>query len=209
MTKNITDNLKQKISSYYSEKIELYGPTPQGVDWNSKHSQETRFRQLLKICELAPNFSINDLGCGFGSLYEFMRTNHFRFDYYGYDLSENMIAEAKKLYIAASHCQFFNNDHLQLHDFTVASGIFNVKMDIPLKEWESYILETLQKMHAASTKGFSFNLLTKYSDKEYMKDYLYYADPCQLFDYCKQHFSKNVALLHDYYLYEFTLLIRK
>ena len=39
-----------------------------------------------------------------------------------------------------------------------------------------------------------------------MKDYLFYADPCQLFDYCKQNFSKQVALLHDYRLYEFTII---
>jgi hypothetical protein len=52
-------------------------------------------------------------------------------------------------------------------------------------------------------------VLTKYSDKEYMKEYLYYADPLYLFDYCKKHFSKNVALLHDYNLYEFSIIVRK
>ena len=38
---------------------------------------------------------------------------------------------------------------------------------------------------------------------------LYYADPCALFDYCKRSFSRNVALLHDYEIYDFTLLVRK
>ena len=38
---------------------------------------------------------------------------------------------------------------------------------------------------------------------------LYYADPLDLFDYCKRNFSKNVALLHDYRLYDFTLIVRK
>jgi len=42
-----------------------------------------------------------------------------------------------------------------------------------------------------------------------MKDDLYYADPCYFFDYCKKKFSKNIALLHDYGLYEFTILVRK
>ena len=42
-----------------------------------------------------------------------------------------------------------------------------------------------------------------------MKDYLYYGDPLFYFDYSKRHFSRNVALLHDYDLYEFTLLIKK
>ena len=52
-------------------------------------------------------------------------------------------------------------------------------------------------------------MLTKYSDKEYMRDNLYYADPLFIFDYCKRNFSKQVALLHDYGLYEFTILVKK
>jgi hypothetical protein len=30
-----------------------------------------------------------------------------------------------------------------------------------------------------------------------------------IFDICKRKFSRNVALLHDYGLYEFTILVRK
>jgi len=30
-----------------------------------------------------------------------------------------------------------------------------------------------------------------------------------LFDYCKRTYSRDVALLHDYGLYEFTILVRK
>jgi hypothetical protein len=57
--------------------------------------------------------------------------------------------------------------------------------------------------------GFAFNCLTAYSDAHKMQSYLYYADPCRLFDLCKRRYSRNVALLHDYGLYEFTILVRK
>ncbi|KAQ37574.1 hypothetical protein AJ39_03274, partial [Mycobacterium tuberculosis MD14844] len=63
--------------------------------------------------------------------------------------------------------------------------------------------------NAASRRGFSFNCLTSYSDASKMRDDLYYADPCALFDLCKRRYSKSVALLHDYGLYEFTILVRK
>ena len=46
-------------------------------------------------------------------------------------------------------------------------------------------------------------------DADRMQGYLYYADPCALFDRCKRCYSRNVALLHDYDLYEFTILVRK
>jgi hypothetical protein len=42
-----------------------------------------------------------------------------------------------------------------------------------------------------------------------MRDDLYYADPLFFFDYCKTRFSRFVTLIHDYPLYEFTILVRK
>jgi hypothetical protein len=42
-----------------------------------------------------------------------------------------------------------------------------------------------------------------------MREDLYYADPARLFDHCKTRFARNVTLLHDYGLYEFTMLVRK
>ena len=64
-------------------------------------------------------------------------------------------------------------------------------------------------MDRTSTRGFAFNCLTAYSDADKMRDYLYYASPTWLFDMCKQRYARNVALLHDYGLYEFTLIVRK
>jgi len=52
-------------------------------------------------------------------------------------------------------------------------------------------------------------MLTKYPDAARMRSDLYYADPGFFFDYCKRNFSRNVALLHDYNLYDFTILVRK
>ena len=42
-----------------------------------------------------------------------------------------------------------------------------------------------------------------------MRPDLYYADPCFLFDYCQRRYSRWVAVLHDYGLYEFTIVVRK
>ena len=42
-----------------------------------------------------------------------------------------------------------------------------------------------------------------------MRGHLYYADPASVFDLCMRRYSRHVALLHDYGLYEFTILVRK
>jgi hypothetical protein len=52
-------------------------------------------------------------------------------------------------------------------------------------------------------------MLTSYSDAEKMRDDLYYGDPLIFFDRSKRRHARNVALLHDYGLWEWTLLVRK
>jgi SAM-dependent methyltransferase len=203
--------IHQKVSSYYTSKLEQHGDTHSGVDWNSTESQNLRFQQLMMIHQRSgakSPFSINDYGCGYGALIDYLNSNDYTFTYCGFDIAESMIKSATQRYIDNANVQFLVSDaDLAPADYTVASGIFNVRLDVSNSDWQAYILDTLQKMWGLSAVGIAFNCLTSYSDKEYMRDDLYYADPCFLFDYCKKHLSKQVALFHDYYLYEFTMLV--
>lgn len=206
-------DFKQMVG-YFNQKLSAYGATPGGVDWNSTASQETRFNQLIKICEAtgmpSQEFTINDYGCGYGALITYLTGKDYRFQYTGYDLSESMVMKAQELFKDRPEAVFTTRQaDLPIADYTVASGIFNLRFDIQDDIWLAYILKVLHQMNDLSMKGFSFNLLTKYSDADHIRPDLYYADPCYLFDYCKKHFSRNVALLHDYDLYDFTLLVRK
>jgi hypothetical protein len=63
-------------------------------------------------------------------------------------------------------------------------------------------------MATLARRGFAFNALTSYADSEKKRADLYYADPGYWFDFCKRGHSRRVTLLHDYPLYEFTLLVR-
>ena len=199
----------KSIENYYSNKIRQYGNTPKGVDWKDDSSQLIRFVQVLKIIDRDNNFTINDLGCGYGALYQFMKNKYKNFQYHGIDISKNMIESA------LSNLKFDNasfeisNTPESIADYSVASGIFNVKLNANNNDWLSYIKKTLEIMNKKSIKGFSFNCLSIYSDKDKMRDDLYYADPLILFDYLKKEYSKNVSLLHDYNLYEFTMLVKK
>ncbi|WP_428026088.1 class I SAM-dependent methyltransferase [Arcobacter sp.] len=202
------NKVHQNINKYYTDKINQYGVTPKGVDWNSEESQFIRFDQLSKVITCT-GFSINDIGCGYGKYTDYLESKFKDFSYVGYDLSEDMIISAQKKY---PHYKFIKTniqDEIQVSDYSIASGIFSVKMQHLEYEWLSYILSTLENLNNKSKKGFSFNMLTKYSDKEYMRNDLYYADPLFIFDYCKRNFSKDIALLHDYNLYEFTVIVRK
>ena len=194
------------VQRYYSKKVVAHGPTAKGVDWNDTASQELRFDQLLKVVDAGAPFTINDYGCGYGALADHLRARGYDFTYTGFDISEEMLARAREL-----HGERFvgRDEELEPADYTVASGIFNVKLDAPVAEWEAHTLRTLARLDELSTRGFAFNMLTSYSDPERMRDDLYYPDPRVLFDHCKRTHSRWVALLHDYGLYEFTILVRK
>jgi SAM-dependent methyltransferase len=198
------------VCAYYDGKIALHGPSARGVDWNSTASQELRFAQLLKVVESFSSYSLTDFGCGYGALAEFVAASGGACSYRGFDISQQMIEQAWQRHAGRTGCTFFSDPALlSPTDYTVASGIFNVRLHTSSADWEWYFLDTLHRIHALSLKGFSFNALTSYSDADRMRSDLYYADPCWLFDYCKRHFSRSVALLHDYGLYEFTILVRK
>lgn len=197
------------VKSYFEKRIQEHGASPRGADWNSETSQNVRFDQLLKVIE-ARSFSLLDYGCGYGALADYLATQGFDADYYGYDILESAIVTARQVHANKAHRTFFT-DKLQLPvcDYTVASGIFNFRGEQSFEDWTEYTLGVLNEFNELSRRGFSSNFLTKYSDADKMRPDLYYADPMYLFDYCKRNFSKNVALLHDYRLYDFTLIVRK
>lgn len=201
------DSILSQVKKYYSEKIRTHGPTARGVDWNSQESQQLRFTQLLKLIDHDGAFTVNDFGCGYGALADYLKRNGYNFRYTGFDISPEMTASAKEL----NPDMDFIGDKAELReaDYTLASGIFNVKLNTLDEDWTNYMMGVLDTINSLSKIGFAFNALTKYSDAEFMRGDLYYADPLFFFDHCKTRYSRFVALLHDYQLYEFTILVRK
>lgn len=205
---NKYDDVLGYVTGYYDDKILKNGIGAKGVDWKDAEGQVLRFEQLCKIIT-KPDFSINDIGCGYGAFSDYLGTHYGSIIYTGTDISKEMIAAAEK-YCAkrAGHSFHVGSEPPQRADYSCASGIFNVRGEFSDASWLNYIYEMLDVLHGSSRLGFSFNCLTSYSDTDKMKSTLYYANPSGLFDYCKNRFSKQVALLHDYGLYEFTILVR-
>ena len=186
--------LLDDIKKYYSNSIESFGASPKGVDWNGEEGQILRYKQLLRIVEDRNKFSLIDYGCGYGALINVLRDLGKEFQYFGLDLSDAIFQTASINFSS---------------DFIIASGVFNVKLNSSYALWEHYIENTLDNFNDNSNLGFAFNCLSSYSDKNMQKDKLFYADPKSIFDLCKKKYSNNVALLHNYGLYEFTILVTK
>ena len=203
------DHVLEPVARYYAEKLRAHGTTARGVDWNSPDSQEQRFTELLRVCRDDRAASINDYGCGYGALAVRLRRDGYHGPYRGYDVAPEMVAAADSQAAVLDGCRFTANPgELTVADYTVASGIFNVRLEATIDAWERHVRDTIDRLAALSRRGFAFNMLTSHADADRMRGDLYYADPAGWLTYCLRKFPRSVALLHDNQLYEFTMLVR-
>jgi SAM-dependent methyltransferase len=202
------DGLLQRVARYYASRLAEHGPTPLGVDWNGPESHSLRHRQFLRLIDDL-EASVLDLGCGFGDFLSFLRQAGHRGAFVGYDIAPAMIDQAKRLYGEGSdRCWRIGAVPDEQADFAVASGIFNVKGDVPEDGWEPYVRDTIDVLAHAGRHGFGFNMLSLSSDPDRRRPHLHYADPAGTLNWCLSRYGRSVALLQDYGLYEFTLIVR-
>jgi len=198
------------VAAYYTDRILRFGATPPGVDWTCVPTQEMRFVQLLKVCDFRLPFALNDLGCGYGALLAYLDKRHRRadIDYLGVDVSPAMVAQARRLWHRRPRTVFAEGSRMaRLADYSVASGIFNVKLAHSRARWEAAIRDTLADMHACSRSGFAVNFLLPAGGRGPRE--LYRASPTVWGRFCEREFSCGTAVLEGYGLREFTLLARK
>lgn len=204
------ENIVANLKNHFDGRVEKYGASLAAVDWKSREAQYNRFRELLKIADFSAPFSILDYGCGDGELFQYLTAAGADFHYFGYDAAPQMIKAAQARFANRKNCLFSTRlADFPAADYTVASGIFNLKFDAGDNEWREYMRATIEQINRLSHRGFAFNALTSYSDSEFRREDLYYADPLFWFDFCKKNFSRFVSLLHDYPEYDFTIIVRK
>ena len=203
------DGILSSVRKYYSDRISKYGATAKGVDWRDEDSQELRFEQFNYLWAGETSFSLNDIGCGYGALFDYLSRAGLRVEYCGVDLSPEMLAKGRSLHEAQPLVSWHEGSEAPARlDYTVASGILNVKGDTPVDEWRPYVFENIDAMARSSTKGFAFNVLSMHSDPPKRQPHLFYADPGEVIDYVGTRISRHLMLTQSYGLYEFTVIVR-
>src|SRR5258706_6656105 len=128
-----------EILDFYSKRLKDFGNTSQGVGWKDDYAQLVRFDQLLKIIKSNNNFSINDLGCGSGRLYKYLRSkNCAPSAYRGYDILDEMLLSPEQSLMPDSKVilsKIESVNDMSLSDYSVASGTFNVKGETTEQDW--------------------------------------------------------------------------
>jgi SAM-dependent methyltransferase len=203
-------DLRSTVADYYGRTVQAHGATARGVDWPCSLTQDLRFVQLLRIAGRRRQFSLNDLGCGYGALLPFVRAR-FRqsIDYAGADIAAPMIAHAKRLWAGDRLAQFCVAGSLPRRaDFSVASGLFNVQLGHENRAWTEFIRSVLHELHKASQAGFAVNFILPPAPGIEPLEGLYRTRPGPWVAYCRKRFGAEVEVVDKYGLREFTLLVR-
>ncbi len=182
---------------FYSAAIKKYGDSPKGVHWNSLYSQKKRFEVLLS-CIDDQGFSIVDVGCGFGDLYQYLIDKKIAFTHYtGVDISLSMLKIAKEKtgceVLACDACR----DTLPRADYYICSGAMNI-----LSRFETYLF--IRNCYEACIKGFAFNLLMG-KDDSLVYNHFYPQELQGLFD----ELGAKVILKKGYLKHDFTIFLEK
>jgi len=201
--------LQDMVREYYSGTLQRHGPTPLGVDWPNVLSQYLRFVQLLKLCHFGQPFSLNDFGCGYGALLEFLAMRHGDavVTYRGIDISPAMVDAARARWAGNRRAVFVVGSQCgALADYSLASGILNVRLGRAVAEWEAYVEAILADLEASSRIGFAVNFMLPRKDTP-AEAGLYRTAPERWTPFCER--FGRVELITGYGLREFTLLVRK
>jgi SAM-dependent methyltransferase len=199
----------RSVGRYYAAKLAEHGANARGVDWNGAESQTLRHQQFLRLLANERHASVLDLGCGYGDFLRFLREQGYNGSYIGYDLAPEMIDASRRIHGEANDRRWrVGATPDDRADYAIASGVLNVKGDFSNADWAAYMHETIDLLSRVSVRGFAFNVLTLSSDPALRRPNLYYADPVQILSHCLMRFGRSVALLQDYGLWEFTVVVR-
>ena len=200
------------IRDLYTANLATHGLSSKSVGWKDEASQLLRFERLAQVVDRPPppgGFTVNDWGCGYGSMFHFLDTLpgvEMR-GYTGYDISEDMLGAARNT-IGSRKAKFvLGADVTEDADYSFVSGTFNVRLAVAEADWDRYVRDQLTRIYARSRRGLAFNLLTSYV--EWKQESLFYANPGEFFDFCKRSLSPYVTLVHDSALYEWTMLVHR
>ena len=204
--------LNKQIAYIYNNRFDTFNNTPKGVFWNSKLSQDLRLNIILdKILQNAKSdeFSIADIGCGYGRLYEIIRERKLdgKVQYHGFDINQKIISFCK------NNIDFenikFSISALPLNetDYVVMSGTYNLTPTNNIPLWEDYIIKNLTRNWKLVQKAMIFNCLIK--EKRKIEKKLYYTELSWIQKICERNFCDPEVIKHNLLKDDITIILKK
>ena len=154
-------------------------------------------------------FSIADIGCGYGRFYEIIKERNLgdRVQYYGFDINQKLINFCKNNKdfenITFSVSAFpFNKT-----DYVVMSGTYNLTPTNNISLWEDYIMKNLTSNWKLVQKAMIFNCLIK--EKKEINKSLYYSELSWIKKICEENFCHPIIIKHKILKGDITIILNR
>jgi SAM-dependent methyltransferase len=202
-------NIIKNTIEYYQNNNKIHGLGPPLNLWSEYEKQVIRFEQFIKIFNLQ-NKSILDVGCGYGDLYLWLKTNAIDLkSYIGIDFIQEhcQVALTKLPKSCKVICGNFINHDMDMVDYSLLSGALNFYDE----GWMETSCLILDKMWNLSKIGMAFNIRSPNSlDGHYLNKEKQIKDTLPS-HWCSYAHNKThrYALYHDYVSYDYTIAMWK
>lgn len=206
-----------RMIKYYEDLLQKHGDHWSSLDWKSAESQKLRFEVLCDIfvmAEKTSNFSLLDIGCGFGDLYHFLDQRKIRCDYTGYDIAPRIIETARHKYPKAKFevRDVLSDDKPRQFDFVLCCGALNISFEEPPEHLE-FIRSMLLRMFELCKIGVGVNFLSSQAiyylpEGSGHQSQYFYAKPEDILGMAKGMTSRFI-IRHDYHPGDFTVYLFK
>ncbi len=216
-----TDDYRQ-IAVHYERCLRQHGPTHRGVDWPNASDLATRFAVMLAAYDPpatlvqstaaspADSLTLLDVGCGPGLLLDHLAECQQleRYRYRGLDISDLMIAEARKRW--PQH-QFEQRDILQeplpdnIADLVIMNGVLTEKASLTDAAMRHFAQDLIKSAFAMARHALAFNVMSAHVD--WRRDDLFHWPFDDLAQFLRAEVSRHFCLRADYGLYEYTVYL--
>lgn len=188
----MTNPEQERIAQYYDRLVDRYGHDPRACDASSAAALIIRYKVLSEVCDLN-GLSVLEVGCGFGDLGVYLRTEYPSVRYAGIDISPRMVEEARRCHPDLDfRCgNALNLNEEERFDVVLAQGIFYLLRE----DAEAQAQALIRKMFVIATKSVAFSAISSWAIRKTAEEF--YMNPSQVLDWCGVLTSK-VVLRHDY-----------
>lgn len=205
-----TANYKS-IVEHYQTCFEKHGATAKGVDWPNARDHAKRCAIMLDLAAQEQAFSLLDFGCGYGFLYAYLQEQgRHDVDYIGLDLSEPMIAHARRSFPQATFLcvdALQEPERLPQCDYVVLNGVLTERQTLTHEQMREYAFSLIEVLFATCKKGLAFNVMSKHVDWE--REDLFHLPEAELLPFVVQKLTRHFVIRNDYGLYEYSVYLYK
>lgn len=200
MNQEEIQNISKQTAKRYGTRFKEMQHSIRTLGWGSKEQQEFRFAEVISRLDCTGK-SILDIGCGFGDLYNFMKSNDYPFEnYIGWDITpefiNNPLIKDQNVKLEVKNIAE-EKPKKAIADVGIMLGLLNWNWKDSEKNYE-YSMKVIQNAFEAVKDVLVVDFLSTNHDPDYpVEDIVFYHDPMIMLEKALK-LTPNVELIHSY-----------